>query len=107
MAVPSREKVLENVLRGLSRRETPLRYVTVQKLRGVLYNMTDDQYEEYYRRLQAFDPTRIDPEIKKRMLSDVDKYDESGALHAMVEAGLESTELLNEAKRILTDVSNE
>jgi len=105
MAVPSREKLLESVLRGLSRRETPMRYVTVQKLRGILYNMSDPQYEQFFRKLQEFDPHRIDPAIKAKMLADADEYDPSGTIHTIAEGVFESTELLEEGKRLLTEMS--
>ncbi len=105
MATPSRERLLESVLRNLSRRETPMRYIAVQKLRGMLYNMNDSQYEEFMRRAQEFDPEKIDPAIKKQMLADTDKADPSGTLHSIVETGLESVELLREGKKILTEMS--
>jgi hypothetical protein len=105
MAVPSREKLLESVMRNLSRRETPMRYMAVQKIRNFVYDMPDPQYEEFMRRLQTFDPSKIDPGIRARMLADVDKYDDSGALHSIVEAGLDDAELLGEAKKVLTEIT--
>jgi hypothetical protein len=82
-----------------------MRYVTVQRLRGMLYGFSDAQYEEFYNRLLDFDPEHIDPDIKRRMLKDVDEIDSTGALHAIVESGLESAELLREGKRILTEMT--
>lgn len=84
-----------------------MRYVTVQKLRRMVYDMNDPTYEEFMRKLQAFDPEKIDPDIKKRMLHDVDELDDSGALHSIVEAGLEDAELLREGKRVLTEMTSD
>jgi hypothetical protein len=105
MDTPSREKVLESVLRGLSRRETPMRYVAVQRLRGMLYNMSDAQYAEFMRRAYEFDPEKIDPEIKKRMIADAQAADPTGAIATIVETGLESVDLLREGKKLLTEMA--
>lgn len=103
-AVPSREVVLASILKNLSRTDTPMRYVAVEKIRRFLYRMSDTQYEEFLYGLQSFDPKNIDPKAKAAFLADIDKRDDTGVLRTMAETAFESTDLLVYAKSVLTEM---
>ena len=103
---PSRDVLIASVLRNLSRREAPMRYITVERLRRLLYKLSDAQYAEFYTRLMEFDPSApIDPQVRTAILRDAGKYDESGIIPEIVAQGMDSPELLAEGKRLLTDLT--
>jgi hypothetical protein len=102
--VPSREVLLERVLRNLSRRETPMRYFLVQRFRAFLFRMSDPTYEAFIAELIRFDPDHVNPKTKEGFIADLAKNDESGALVGMAKAALEDPALLREAKNVMVDV---
>jgi hypothetical protein len=105
--VPSREVLLANILRNMGRREMPLKFQVQARVRRMIYQFSDSQYEEFVRRLTRFDPNHIDPDTKKGFLSDLAKHDESGLLVDMARTGLESPELLAEAKKLATEMTDD
>jgi len=82
-----------------------MKYMAVQKLKNVLFRLNDTQYAEFYHRLQVFDPSKVDPAIKAKLLSDLDKTDDTGAMKEMAVAVFEDHNLMREARDLMTELS--